>query len=370
MLANLFLLFSILTASYSQFCVSKCKASDSINCKSTGPYDCTNCASIFYQGNNCNSFYTTNLSLVEYETSANISSIWNISTNNAGAINCAANFSHILWYFTYSFYYRLVGGDYIYRNVPITVPHYQIQFRFSIAYIGVWWPKDYLWLHMDDGIQTYDVNLSYSCVAGTNTDFICNLASSENHIDCLQNYEYTYNHNTTNMLFNFTSVSTEINPNIRFWNLFDFMIVAVTCDISCASCYANTPTSCYSCANGYYMVPNNTCLSACTTSLYLLPNPTNSLTGECLSSCPQGYYAAFTTINVCLPCAAGCLSCSSSTFCLIYDPSTSSSSNLWKQYMAVWIIVIILGLFIIASVVWRLCFYTKPIQTEAVKVAP
>ena len=167
------------------------------------------------------------------------------------------------------------------------------------------------------------------------------------------------------MLFNFTYISDQKDSSVQFWNLFDFLIVTVNCDLSCATCYSSTATSCYSCANGYYLSPNNTCTKTCIGSLYILPSKQNPQTGECVSACPQGYYLSALT---CLPCSTGCLICSSGTFCNLYEPG--SSSSLWSQYMALWIVIILLGIFVIAAACWRLLFYSKPIHSEELKIVP
>lgn len=73
---------------------------------------------------------------------------WNISTVNIG-ITCPIKYRYgvVGNLYTYTFYKRLVGGDYMYRNIPITVAHYQIRFRFAISYIGAWSTRDSIWLH-------------------------------------------------------------------------------------------------------------------------------------------------------------------------------------------------------------------------------
>jgi len=87
----------------------------------------------------------------------------------------------------------MVGDDYLYRDVPITIPHYRLIIRFSIAYVGVWSTNhDYIWMHMDDTLQTYDVNLTYSCALTTGgTDSLCrnvmpgSTTNAYNGVDCI-----------------------------------------------------------------------------------------------------------------------------------------------------------------------------------------
>ena len=81
-----------------------------------------------------------------------------------------------------------------------------------MAYVGVWGDaNDYVVMHMNDTLQTHNVNLTYNCPLNlTGTEPICSkvmpsdATNSYNKIDCLQNYEFTYDHNTTQMLINFT----------------------------------------------------------------------------------------------------------------------------------------------------------------------
>lgn len=361
---KLLLVLSILIIINTQFCASICQSSDSISCLSSGPIGCTKCTTSFF--NNSCTILNDGTSLVSYEATTAIPTNWTISSMNPG-LDCIANFTHLVWNYTYNFYNKLVGGDYIYRNIAITAPHYEIKVRFSIAYIGVWWPGDHLLLNMADGIQLYDYNLTYTCKPGNTTDFLCKLGTTPNHIDCLQTYEYTFSHNTSNMLFNFSSISLQKDSTVQFWNLFDFLIVTVNCDPACAACFSNTSSSCSSCANGFYLVPNNTCASGCPWPLLLLPSPLNPNTGECISACPQGYYSS--TAGTCLACPTGCLKCIDATLCDIENPS-SSGRNLWKDYMAVWIVIILLGVFLIVSLVWRLCFYSKTARVDQLKLVP
>ena len=38
--------------------------------------------------------------------------------------------------------------------------------------------------------------------------------------------------------------------------------------------------------------------------------------------------------------------------------------------MALWIVIILLGIFVIAAACWRLLFYSKPIHSEELKIVP
>ena len=280
-------------------------------------------------------------------------------------MTCTLAYTTLFLTYNFDFANQLVGGDSIYRVIPITAPHYQVKFRFSIAYIGVWSSSDFIWMHLNDTLQSYDVNLTYTCVQGVTTDFICDLKKARNHVDCLLNYDYTYYHNTTSLLINFTSLGLQRDPQLQFWNLFDFTIVTVNCDPSCATCYSNLPTSCFSCTNGFYLTNGNTCTSACTGGLYVLPSPLNPLTGQCVSACPQGFYLSGI---VCQACPSGCLACTSPTNCI--TTNTLPTTSLWNQFIAVWVIIIVLGILLLIGICWRLLFYSKPIEIEEMRMIP
>ena len=178
MLAKFICVLPFLFLIKAQFCVAKCKSSDATSCVSSGPTSCSKCASLFYTNDDCSSL-TSGTSLVEYEATTSIPALWNISGVNPG-MTCNAQFTSPSpsWTYTYEFYNKLVGWDYLYRNIPITAPHYQIKYRFSIAYIGVWSATNRIWMHTNDGIQTYDRYLNYSCIPGSSTGFLCDLATA------------------------------------------------------------------------------------------------------------------------------------------------------------------------------------------------
>ena len=130
------------------YCRSKCSANSNAGCRFSGPLDCTNCFSTYYTSCTVRTTFT----LVEEAIVTNLTSTWNISTVNP-ALTCSYT-SSFGWTFTYNFYATLVGGDYVYRTVPITTPHYRLSIRFSIAFIGVWTVNnDYLNLYTADTIQ-------------------------------------------------------------------------------------------------------------------------------------------------------------------------------------------------------------------------
>lgn len=172
-----------------QFCRSKCDANSVVGCSSLGPaVSCNTCFSTIFLS--CATLHAQ-FTRIEELTTANISTYWTISTVQ-NSIQCSYlspwNTSYV-----YDFYNTLVGDDYLYRNVPITVNHYRLIIRYSIAFVGVWSTNnDYIWLHMNDTLQTYDVRKNYTCALTTGaTDRICtliypsNATNAYNGVDCL-----------------------------------------------------------------------------------------------------------------------------------------------------------------------------------------
>ena len=106
---------------------------------------------------------------------------------------------------------------------------------------------------------------------------------------------------------------------------------------NCLDCYYSTllsKTICTTCANSYFLYPNNTCLAVCPSAgyylyqnKYCLPCGLNCATcssdsictvcnvnynlyqNQCVSTCPIGYYS---NTGVCTACEANCKTCNSS----------------------------------------------------------
>lgn len=139
---------------------------------------------------------------------------------------------------------------------------------------------------------------------------------------------------------------------MQFWSPFDINIAYKACHGWCTTCYAAGSNNCYSCINTYFLSPNNTCTLGCALPYYKLPSLTNPLTGICVTACPQGYFLSATFI--CTQCASGCLMCTSLTNCQLSLTSFSDGSNLWKDKIAIWIILILLGVVLIIGLICRM----------------
>lgn len=86
------------------------------------------------------------------------------------------------------------------------------------------------------------------------------------------------------------------------------------CHSNCVSCVGASDYNCTACASGYVLIGsyckyNTTCLN------YLYDN-------NCINTCPTSTYGTSSSgINICVPCSNGCLTCTSSTYCLSCMPN-------------------------------------------------
>lgn len=156
---------------------------------------------------------------------------------------------------------------------------------------------------------------------------------------------------------NISSLTNIKDSNIQYWSIFDLNIATVNCHALCASCYSsNAATTCTSCVANSFLT-GNTC-GSCAVGMLQLPNINPLLGGFCVSSCPPGYYASSVA---CFACATGCLTCESATNCLL-TASSAPQKSLWTRLMPLWIIIIILGIFLIIGVIWKIFFDKKSIH--------
>jgi hypothetical protein len=166
---RLLLVLASLTFALSLYCASRCADNTYVDCSTSGPSYCTNCDPNYYLAGGCLSGSATGISIIEYasETTTPVLSLWATNSVNTNQ-TCVKDY---LFYavFTFNFYRTLVGGDYLYRSVPISTSHYQLKIKFSLAFIGVWAINhDFIWLHLSDTYQTHDINLTYVCDSSSN----------------------------------------------------------------------------------------------------------------------------------------------------------------------------------------------------------
>lgn len=179
-------------------------------------------------------------------------------------------------------------------------------------------------------------------------------------------FTYSIDHNSTYLLINFSSLTNEKDSNVQFWSLFDLNIVTVNCNPACAACYlTNGANTCTACILPNYLTAN-TC-AACATGTYSLlpPNPVPTIGGYCVTACPPGYYISSTS---CLACSSGCLSCTSASSCLLTADSVEKYS-LWKDKLALWIIIILIGIFLMGAIIWKVfCEKGKTVHEEQERI--
>lgn len=255
---------------------------------------------------------------------------------------------------TYTFSGRYVSYDYLYKTFTLPTNHYRVIIRFGIGHIGVWSAADYLQLSINDSLQSYFYTYAYNC----NTALLENLCTTRvgNHIDCIGTYEQQIQHNTSMLVLNFTSLTNIKDPNIQYWGLFDLLIVTLNCDVSCATCYGNLNTQCFTCNSGFYL-SINTCSVTCPN--YILPSNVTG-TGSCVTACPNGYYAwpNATAPNIlCNACPFNCTSCINSTNCLYMTTDLAPQYSTWIQYLEIWVLLIILGAILLFALIYRIFFY-------------
>lgn len=179
-------------------------------------------------------------------------------------------------------------------------------------------------------------------------------------MDCIIPFTFTFDHNSTYLLVNISSLTNEKDSNNQFWSLTDLNIITVDCNSLCSACYtSNSATTCTSCIANRYLT-GNTCSVTCAT--YYLPNANPLLGGYCVTSCPQGYYLNSAT-STCLACPSACLTCTSSSSCLL-TASSGDKYSLWMDKLALWIIIIVVGSLLIFGIFWKIFCEKGKLQSE------
>jgi hypothetical protein len=84
-----------------------------------------------------------------------------------------------------------------------------------------------------------------------------------------------------------------------------------------------------------------------------------------VAQCPQGFYLSGTT---CAACPTYCIACINANTCTVF--STIPEDSLWKEYITLWVILIILGVILLVGVFYRLLCVTVPIHNEKMAMIP
>jgi hypothetical protein len=165
---------------------------------------------------------------------------------------------------------------------------------------------------------------------------------------CYATFEVpAFSHTTGSLTLNFT-LPTAISAG-QAWGIRDVTILLSSCDPSCGSCTASTNMDCLTCAAGLYF-SGTICVSTC--PYYTIP-----ATSQCVLSCPY-YYFLNAANSYCEACPSGCSACTATDQCITWD-SGVFQQNLFMDLIAVWIIIIILGLIVVGLLIWRFALASK-----------
>jgi hypothetical protein len=94
-----------------------------------------------------------------------------------------------------------------------------------------------------------------------------------------------------------------------------------------------------------------------------------STTRQCVGSCPATYYLNSLN-NYCEPCMTGCSVCISGFSCINWSSDSANPSNLWSDYLGIWIGLICLGgvFFIVISYLLFTYLTKQPVQKLSSKL--
>lgn len=147
------------------------------------------------------------------------------------------------------------------------------------------------------------------------------------------------------------------NSAIQFWGVKDLLVTVKLCDSTCQTCNDPNSNNCTSCTPGLYLV-GTLCIITC-------PTLTLPALGLCVNSCPA-YYFINSQNNYCEPCALGCQICTAIDNCQVWD-ALSNPKSLFYDKMAVWIILVMFGVFLMGVLIWFLisrCKGKTPVEEE------
>ena len=247
---------------------------------------------------------------------------------------------------TGSFDYYMLGtlgsGSYVTKKYTgLGVNHYQVSVLYGYALLGSTAWTQQLSLQLIDGTGTITTDLQTPACAATTLSGCLYTAG------CFASYSVSgMVYSSDSLTLNF-SLSAALSAG-QAWAIRDIVIILALCDSSCATCSSSSSSTCLTCASGLYF-SGTLCVSTC--PFYTLPD-----TGKCVTSCPV-YYFLNSVNNYCEPCPSGCTTCTSSDQCISW--ANVEATNTFTELIAVWIILIILGLLIIGLLIWKLCLARK-----------
>ena len=152
------------------------------------------------------------------------------------------------------------------------------------------------------------------------------------------------------MELEFSSLTTESDPNVQFWGIKDLLIIGKECHADCLTCYGSLNSNCLTCADGFYL-EGNVCVQNCQQDHFKV----DSLK-TCMASCPTSYYS--TTTNggelKCEACSSGCLVCLGHSTCQVYVDGNSNERDIWEDNLPFWIFLMVFVLGLTAFIVFKI----------------
>lgn len=148
---------------------------------------------------------------------------------------------------------QYTAGDYIQKTFSgIPLNHYQLIVRFGVGYIGTWNYADTMQIKIESSTYTWQYG---SC---SDAQALCSSSSA----DCIKIKEYVISHDTSTLALNFTSLISEVDPNVQYWGIKDLVIGIRLCHARCETCFGPNYSDCASCSAGFYLL-GNLCVPQC-----------------------------------------------------------------------------------------------------------
>lgn len=208
MVINLIIVALWLRQATAYYCFSQCSTSVNTSCNGS-PYSCVTYSFPFTGLNTLNAAYgSVDMARVITMTSANNFKMSQTFTPFICSVLYTSPTLNVTY--NYNILGKFVSTDYIYKRYTITQAHYQMMIKLSVTFIGVWSSNDYLNLYTTDGLTTNNFPMRYSCTdSGVNyTEILCSSSRNGNHVDCVLSYTFSFNHNSTYLLVNVSSLTS------------------------------------------------------------------------------------------------------------------------------------------------------------------
>lgn len=214
-------------------------------------------------------------------------------------------------------------GGFLSKTYNTPINHYMVVLRYNLIFMGnSWSTADTMTVAVDSNVTSFN----YKCA---NPTVICTSR------DCPKIGEIKATHNASTAVVTFTS--NILNTSGSSWGISNLIVVLLTCNASCNTCFGPAAHQCLSCSNTSFLL-GNTCVKQCP----VMSVPSLNL---CTPACPGGFYPV-TTTSTCSPCSKGCSVCTGplQKNCIL----DVNEPSLWEQQKQFWIFLIVLGCLIVA----------------------